>query len=104
MVNHLNKHINQLSWDTVKNIERVEHSLPSAPTKKQFQLLESQEHGISPKTSMRKLLKIETKEHVKPEEDEEEDEEEDDDDDKKSSPYGPASNTLGALIVKTSKR
>ena len=74
MLNRMNKHINHLSWPAVKAIEKIEHGMPSEPTKKQFMLMESVEHELK-KPTMAQLLKFETKEHIKPEYEEEDDDE-----------------------------
>lgn len=77
MINSMNTRLNTLSWHNVKAIEKIEHGLSNNPTKKQFMLMQSAEHELK-KPTMSQLLKVETKEHAKPESDEEDDDEEED--------------------------
>jgi len=76
MINHMNKHINVLSLETVQGLEKTEHGLRKTPSAKDLQSIEMVEHKMSRKPTLRELLKIETKEHAK-----KKNEEEDDDDD-----------------------
>lgn len=85
--------MNHLSWGTVKAIEQIEHGLDKQPTKKQFMLMESAEHELK-KPTMSQLLKVETKEHAKPESDEEDDDEEED-----NAPEQP-NHSLGKLVIR----
>jgi hypothetical protein len=73
MLNHMNKHINRLSLDTVLGIEKVEHGLSKKPTKNELLLMEAAEHKLKRKPTLRELMKIETKEHLRSEEDEDDD-------------------------------
>jgi hypothetical protein len=95
MINHMNKHINTLSLDTVKVLETKEHGLSKAPSNKELLSMEAKEHGK--KMTMSQLLKVESKEHKKPEDNN--DEEEDDDDEEENGQ--PAYQGLGALIIKS---
>ena len=61
--------------------------------------MEAEEHGK--KMTLSQLLKVETKEHMKPEDDEEEDDDEEDDESPKQSPSAPHYNSLGAMIIKS---
>lgn len=78
MLNQMYKHINTLSLDTVRGIEKTEHGLKDKPSLKTLQGMEMVEHKLAKKPSLRELLKIETKEHLKPEEEEDDDEDDDD--------------------------
>ncbi len=97
MINHMNKHINVLSLETVKALEVGEHGLRKTPTNKELLGMEAKEHGK--KMTMRQLLKVESKEHAKKEDDEEEDDEEDDEEDESE----PVYQGLGKLIIKSGR-
>lgn len=101
MINQMNKHMNHLSlpWSAVQALEKSEHGLKKAPSKEQALALEAEEHGK--KMTMSQLLKVESKEHVKPEDDEEEDDDEEDDDMPDQSASAPYHNSLGAMIIKS---
>lgn len=102
MINQMNKHMNHLSlpYSTVQALEKTEHGLSKAPSKEQLLAMEAEEHGK--KMTMSQLLKVETKEHMKPEDDEEEDDDdEEDDDSSEKSRSAPHYNSLGAMIIKS---
>lgn len=71
MINHMNKHINVLSFETVQGLEKTEHGFRKTPSAKDLQSIEMVEHKMSRKPTLRELLKIETKEHAKKEDDDE---------------------------------
>ena len=101
MINQMNKHMNHLSlpWSAVQALEKSEHGLRKAPSKPELLAIESEEHGK--KMTMSKLLKVEAKEHAKPEEEEEEDDDEEDDDMPDQSASAPHHNSLGAMIIRS---
>ena len=102
MINQMNKHMNHLSlpWSAVQALEKSEHGLRKAPSKPELLAIESEEHGK--KMTMSKLLKVEAKEHVKPEYDEEEeDDDEEDDDMPDQSASAPHHNSLGAMVIRS---
>lgn len=100
MINHMNKHINTLSLDTVKALEVSEHGLRKAPSNKELLSMEAGEHGK--KMNLRQLLKVESKEHMKPKGDEEDDAEEEDDSEEENGQ--PKYEGLGTLIIKSGRK
>jgi len=102
MINHMNKHINRLSLDTVLGIEQSEHGLKNKPRVSELQSIEMGEHGLSKKPTLRQMLKIETKEHVKSK-DEEDDDEEENDDEEEPKPNAPQYVGMGKLIIGRSR-
>ena len=65
MLNHMNKHINSLSWSGLLGIEKKEHGLKSKPSGAELRKMEMKEHGLSKAPTKTQIMAMEKKEHLK---------------------------------------